>query len=265
MTIDLEKVVEAKAGKGRVPKFLINWGKKFIHQDFINEYLSKGYTGVDFCEGTIRQLGVDVHVEGMEHLDGFPDDTRFTFVSNHPLGGIDGVTLGMIFGRRYDGKIKYLVNDILMNIKGRAPMCVPVNVTGGQSRDLPALIDGAFNSENQIIMFPGKLCSRKIDGKIQDLPWGKAFIRKSVMTGRQVVPVHFVAQNSKRFYRVATWCKRLGIKFNLAMLLLPDEMYKAQHGTFKVVFGDPIPPETFDGSRTPYEWAQWVRAKVYEL
>ena len=205
MTIDLEKVVEAKAGKGRVPKFLINWGKKFIHQDFINEYLSKGYTGVDFCEGTIRQLGVDVHVEGMEHLDGFQDDTRFTFVSNHPLGGIDGVTLGMIFGRRYDGKIKYLVNDILMNIKGLAPMCVPVNVTGGQSRDLPALIDGAFNSENQIIMFPGKLCSRKIDGKIQDLPWGKAFINKSLQTGRYIVPVHFIGQNSFR-----TKCTRPG-------------------------------------------------------
>ena len=116
-----------------------------------------------------------------------------------------------------------------------------------------------------MVMLPGKLCSRKIDGRIQDLPWGKAFVRKSVMTGRQVVPVHFIAENSKRFYRIANWCKRLGIKFNLAMLLLPDEMYKAQHGTFKVVFGDPIPPETFDDSRTPAEWAQWVRSKVYEL
>lgn len=107
--------------------------------------------------------------------------------------------------------------------------------------------------------------TRKIDGRIQDLPWGKAFIRKSVMTGRTVVPVHFIAENSPRFYRVANLCKKLGLKFNFAMLLLPDEMYKAQHGTFKVVFGDPIPPETFDNSRTPYEWAQWVRAKVYEL
>ena len=248
MTIDLEKVVESKAGKGRIPKFLINWGKRFIHQDYINEYLSKGYTGVDFCEGTIRYLGVDVKVEGMEHLDGFPDDT-----------------LGMVFGRRFDGRIKYLVNDILMNIKGLAPMCVPVNVIGGQSRDLPALIDGAFNSENQIIMFPGKLCSRKIDGKIQDLPWGKAFINKSVQTGRYIVPVHFIGQNSKRFYRIANISKKLGIKFNVAMLFLPDEMYKARNSTFTVKVGEPIAPGFFTKERSAQEWAQWVRGKVYSI
>ncbi|MBQ6045567.1 MAG: 1-acyl-sn-glycerol-3-phosphate acyltransferase [Bacteroidales bacterium] len=265
MTIDLEKVVESKAGKGRVPRFLINWGKKFIHQDYINGYLSKGYTGVDFCEGTIRYLGVNIKVEGMEHLDGFPEGTRFTIVSNHPLGGIDGVTLGMVFGRRFDGKIKYLVNDILMNIKGLAPMCVPVNVIGGQSRDLPSLIDAAFNSENHIIMFPGKTCSRKIDGKIQDLPWGKAFINKSVQTGRYVVPVHFIGQNSKRFYRVANLNKKLGIKFNFAMLFLPDEMYKARNSTFTVKVGEPIAPATFGKEKSAQEWAQWVREKVYSI
>ena len=152
------------------------------------------------------------------------------------------------------------------SLKGLAPLCVPVNVVGSsQSRDLAAKIDEAFMSENQMLMFPGKLCSRRINGKVQDLPWGKAFIRKSVMTGRQVVPVHFIAENSRRFYRIANWCKRLGLKFNLAMLYLPDELYKAQHSTFKVVFGDPIPPETFDKSRSAYDWAQWVRAKVYEL
>lgn len=265
LRFDLEQIVNGRGGKGRVPQFVINWGKRFIHQDFINGFLEQGYEGVEFCEECMKALDVTVNVEGMENLEGFGDDVRFTFASNHPLGGIDGVALGMVFGKRFDGKIKYLVNDILMNVKGLAPMCVPINKLGAQARDLPRLIDDAFNSGNHMIIFPAGICSRKIDGKIQDLPWGKAFIRKSVMTGRQVVPVHFVAQNSKRFYRVATWCKRLGIKFNLAMLLLPDEMYKAQHGTFKVVFGDPIPPETFDGSRTPYEWAQWVRAKVYEL
>ena len=265
MTIDLEKIVDAKAGKGRIPRFLIDWGKRFIHQDLINGYLSKGYTGVDFCAGALEYLGVDVKVEGMEHLDGFPEDTRFTFVSNHPLGGIDGITLGMVFGRRYDGKIKYLVNDILMNIKGLAPMCVPVNVIGGQSRDLPMLIDDAFQSDNQIIMFPGKLCSRKIDGRIQDLPWGKAFIKKSLQAGRYIVPVHFIGQNSKRFYRVANLSKKLGLKFNVAMLFLPDEMYRGRNGTFTVKVGEPIPPEHFDKSRSAYDWAQWVREKVYSI
>ena len=114
-------------------------------------------------------------------------------------------------------------------------------------------------------MFPGKLCSRKIDGKIQDLPWGKAFVNKSVQTGRYIVPVHFIGQNSKRFYRVANLSKKLGIKFNLAMLFLPDEMYKARNSTFTVKVGEPIPPEHFDKGMSAYEWAQWVREKVYSI
>ena len=265
MAIDLDKIVASRAKGKKIPRFLVNWMKRLLHVDFINEYLTQGHTGVDFCTNAIKYLDVTLDVQGFDKFD-TSGQTKYTFVSNHPLGGIDGVALGGIVGESFDGHIRYLVNDLLMNLKGLAPLCVGVNVMGkGQNKDLADKIDEAFRSEDQMIMFPGKLCSRKIDGKIQDLPWGKAFIRKSVMTGRQVVPVHFIAQNSKRFYRIANLCKKLGLKFNFAMLLLPDEMYKAQHSTFKVVFGDPIPPETFDGSRTPYEWAQWVRSKVYEL
>lgn len=264
-TIDLEKIVNDRAGEGRIPKFIIEWGKKFVHQDFINDFLKEGYTGVEFCEKCLDYLDVRVNVEGMENLDGFPEGTRFTLVSNHPLGGIDGITLGKVFGRRFDGKIKYLVNDLLMNIKGLAPMCIPINKIGGQARNLPALINEAFQSDNQMLLFPAGLCSRKIEGKIQDIPWSKAFITKSVQTGRYVVPVHFIGQNSKRFYRIASLCKKLKLKFNFAMLLLPDEMYKGQHGSFTVKIGKPIPHTQFDSSRTPSEWAQCVREKVYSI
>ena len=264
-TIDLEKIVNDRAGKGRIPGFIINWGKKFVHQDFINGFLQQGYEGVDFCENCIKYLDVDVKVEGMENLDGFEDGTRFTFVSNHPLGGIDGITLGMVFGRRFDGKIKYLVNDLLMNIKGLAPMCVPINKIGGQSRELPRLIDEAFRSDNQMIMFPAGLCSRKTGNVIRDIPWGKAFINKSVQTGRYVVPVHFIGQNSKRFYRVAALCKKLKLKFNFAMLFLPDEMYRGQHGSYTVKVGKPVPPSHFDSSRSAFGWAQWVKEQVYSI
>ena len=232
MAIDLDKIVAAKAKGKKIPQFLVNGMKRLLHVDYINEYLTQGYSGVEFCTNAIKFLDVTLDVRGFDKFD-TSGQTKYTFVSNHPLGGIDGVALGGIVGEAFDGKIRYLVNDLLMNLKGLAPLCVGVNVMGkDQDRSLASKIDEAFLSDDQMIMFPGKLCSRRIDGRIQDLPWGKAFIRKSVMTGRQVVPVHFIAQNSKRFYRVANWCKRLGIKFNLAMLLLPDEMYKARHGTF---------------------------------
>ncbi len=259
--VDLDGIIASKGG--HLPSFVVRWMKKFLHVDFLNEYFVLGYEGVEFCTGALEKLGIKLDIQGLENV---PDDgTLYTFVSNHPLGGIDGVALGSIVGTNFGGKVRYLVNDILMHLKGLAPICVPVNKTGGQSRNLPALIDEAFHSDNHMILFPAGLCSRKIDGEIKDLPWGKAFINKSVQTGRAVVPVHFIAQNSPRFYRVANLCKKLKLKFNVAMVFLPDEMYKARGNTFKVVFGKPIPPETFSAEKTPFEWAQWVRAQVYEL
>ena len=85
-------------------------------------------------------------------------------------------------------------------------------------------------------------------------------------TDRAVVPVHFVGRNPARFYR-ADWFFRkfLKIKFNIPMLFLPDAFYHAQHKTFKIIFGAPIPAATFDKSRKPAEWAAWVREKVYQL
>lgn len=263
--IDLDAIVRERAGsKARyVPQFLINALKRLIHQDFINGYLRQGYEGVDFCEYCLKYLDVKVHVDGLENL---PDDGRLcTFVSNHPLGAIDGVTLGMVLGRHYDGRVKYLVNDLLMNLKGLAPLCIPINKIGKQARNFPQMVDAGFRSDNHIIMFPAGLCSRRMQEGIRDLPWKKTFVTKSVETQRDVVPIHFEGRNSERFYSVANWCKRLRLKFNLAMLLLPDEMYRSQHNQYRVVIGKPIPWQTFDKERTATGWAQYVREKVYEL
>lgn len=259
--IDVERMVASKGG--HLPGFVIRWMEKFLHLKEFNEFFVQGYEGVEFCTKALEYLDIKLEVSGLENV---PDDgTLYTFVSNHPLGGIDGITLGSIVGQNYGGNVRYLVNDLLMHIKGLAPICVPINKMGGQSRELPRLIEEAFASDSHMIMFPAGLCSRKIDGRIQDIEWGKAFINKSKSYGRSVVPVHFIGQNSKRFYRVAAFCKTFHIKLPLAMLLLPDELFRQRHGVFKVVFGKPIPPEHFDKSRTPQEWAQWVRSIVYDL
>lgn len=239
------------------------WLERFIHQDYINGYLRENRVGVDFCQGVTDYLGVTIHVEGLDSLP--PDSEPCTFVSNHPLGAIDGVALGGILGRYYNGRIKYLVNDLLMNLKGLAPLCVPINKFGAQSRDLPRQVDDAFRSNDHIIMFPAGLCSRLINGEVHDIPWQKTFITKSVQARRNVVPVHFIGQNTRRFYRVARWCKRLGIHANLAQALLPDEMYRARGKHYTVRFGQPIPWQAFDRSRTPAQWALWVEEQVYKL
>lgn len=264
--IDIKHIIQNRLGsKARwIPGFVYSGLRKLIHEDFLNEFIRRGHVGVDFCLGTIDYLGVKLTVEGLEDLP--KDLPPSTFVCNHPLGAIDGVTLGGLVGQRYDGRIKYLVNEWLMNLKGLAPLCVPVSVSGHQNRDLPARIDEAFKSENHILMFPARLCSRLNDeGQIHDLPWNKAFLQKSLQTKRDIIPVHFIAQNSKRFYRVARWCKRLHLKVNLAMALLPDEMYRSRGSSFTIRFGKPIPYQHFDNSRTAAQWALWVEDEVYKL
>ena len=263
--LDIEAVIKAKTGPKakRIPKFLINWFKKFMHIDFINGYLREGYVGVDFCEHAIEYLGVELEIIGKENLP--KDGRKYTFVSNHPLGAIDGVTLGAVIGKEYDGNIKYLMNDLLMNLKGMAPLGIPINKLGGQARSLPKLIKDVYESENQMLVFPAGLCSRKIDGKIQDVEWGKSFIKMSKETGRDIVPIHFEGENSRRFYRIATLQKKLGLKFNFAMMLLPDEMYRSRGRKYKITIGKPIPVSTFDKSKSDFEWAQEVRENVYKL
>ena len=114
-------------------------------------------------------------------------------------------------------------------------------------------------------MFPAGLCSRKQNGVIKDLEWKKTFISKSVEYQRDVVPMHFEGRNSEFFYRLANWSKALGIKFNIAMLYLADEMFKNRHKTFTITIGKPIPWQTFDKSRTPAQWAEYVKDIVYNL
>lgn len=268
-TINIEKVLQEKMGSKAkyVPSFAVSWLKRIVHQDEVNKFLweSRDKTGVEWLEECVRYLDMTLQIEGAENLPSKDDGRLYTFVSNHPLGGEDGVALGAVIGRHYDGKFKYLVNDLLMNLPGLAPLCIPINKTGNQSRNFPAMVNAGFNSDYHMLMFPAGLCSRKTNGQIRDLPWKKTFISKSVQTQRDVVPIHFGGSNSEKFYRIANLCKTLGLKVNLAMLFLVDEMYKNVHKTFRVAIGKPIPWQTFDKSRTPAEWAQFVQDKVYEL
>lgn len=268
-TIDLDRIIREKMGtKARyVPSVAVRWLKHIIHQDEVNRFLweSRDKKGTEWLEECTRYLDMTLDIEGLENLPDKNDGRLYTFVSNHPLGGVDGVALGAIIGRHYDGRFRYLVNDLLMNLPGLAPLCIPINKTGKQSRSFPEMVEAGFSGDNHILMFPAGICSRKIDGQIHDLPWKKTFITKSVETKRDIVPIHFGGRNSNFFYGLANVCKALHIKFNIAMLFLVDEMYKNVHKSFRVAIGKPIPWQTFDKSKTAMEWAKYVQDMVYRL
>ena len=175
------------------------------------------------------------------------------------------MALGSVLGRQYDDQFRYLVNDLLMNLPGLAPLCIPINKTGKQSRSFPAMVEAGFQSQNHILMFPAGLCSRRRDGQIRDLDWKKTFVSKSVETQRDVVPIHFDGHNSNFFYRLSNLSDRYVKRVNIAMLFLADEMFKNAGQTFRITIGKSIPWQTFDRSKTPAQWAEVVKQQVYSL
>ena len=268
-TIDIDKILKGKMGKKAryVPGFAVNWLKRIAHEDQVNEFLwqSRNLKGTAWLDATMKYLDTTLQVEGEENLPDPNDGRLYTFVSTHPMGGIDGVALGSLIGKHYGDNFRYLVNDLLMNLPGLAPLCIPINKTGKQSRSFPAMVEAGFQSDYHMLMFPAGLCSRRRNGEIRDLPWKKTFIAKSVEYQRDVVPIHFGGRNSNFFYRLSNISDRLVKKVNIAMLFLVDEMFKNTGKTFPVKIGKPIPWQTFDKSKTPMEWAKFVEDQVYKL
>ncbi|MBO6096372.1 MAG: 1-acyl-sn-glycerol-3-phosphate acyltransferase [Bacteroidales bacterium] len=261
--IDTDAVVR-KVNHGKLlPRPIMSFIRKLVHEEDFNRNFRKGLVGWEFVEDFFRDLDVTVEVIGEENI---PAEGLFTFVSNHPLGGADaGIEIAWL-AKKYDGKVITAANAFLLHIKQLANYLIPVNkMSSAQSRELVQLLDQAFKSERQVLFFPAGACSRKIDGKIQDLPWQKTFVTKSRQTHRDVIPIWFSGQNSKRFYRLDKITGFLGIGQNLAMFTLPDEMFRCRGKHFKMVIGKPIPWESFTSEKTDLQWAACVREKVYEL
>ena len=264
--IDIKQVLRQKAPSvaRKIPGFMVDYLIRTVHQDELNEILRRYHDkdGVAFMQELIGYFDLNLELVNEENI---PAEGRYIFASNHPLGGLDGICLSAIIGGRFDGKIRDLVNDLLLYLSNLRSIFVPINKHGAQGKKNAELIEKAYASDNQIITFPAGLCSRKQNGKIQDTEWKKSFIQKAVEYRRDIVPVFFEGRNSNFFYRLANMRKALGIKMNYEMIYLPDEMFKSKHKTYSIHFGKPIPWQTFDSSRKPAEWAEWVKEIVYNL
>lgn len=263
--IDIDNVIASKSPRLQraLPRFIIRYLKRIIHQDEINEVLLNhgDKQGVDFIDEVLKVMQVTYSVKGIENLK---PDGRYLFASNHPLGGLDGMILIHLLGKRYP-EVKFPVNDLLMHITQLHNIFIPINKHGAQSSQNVKLMDATFASDAQVLYFPAGLCSRKQHGRIEDLEWKKSFIVKAIQHKRDVVPVFFSGHNSNFFYNLAKLRTFLGIKANIEMLYLVDEMFKQKGKRIAVIIGEPIPCTTFDSSKSPAEWAKWVKSVVYEL
>ncbi|MFT3754247.1 MAG: glycerol acyltransferase [Paludibacter sp.] len=265
INIDVEKVLKHKAPKTRVPKFIVNYLRRIVHEEEFNRFFKENpdLKNLDFIEAAFKYLEVTTNIEGIENLP--PKGGRYIFASNHPLGGLDGIATGYLLGKEYDGKVRFFSNDLMMNLHPMKELFVPVNKTGSQSKDHAELMQKLYESDNHLVTYPAGMCSRKINGKIVDLEWKKNFISKAVQYQRDVVPIYFEGRNSNFFYNLAKIRKFFRIKVNIEMMYLPDEMFKQKGNKFTIRIGKPIPWQTFDKSKSQAHWAEWVKTIVYSM
>lgn len=262
--IDIEKVIAGKSTRllRYLPSFLIQYLKRILHQDTLNEALNKhaDKQGLAFVSAILTEFGVNIIVNGEQHL---LLSERFVVVSNHPLGGLDGMALMHAVGKiRPD--IAIPANDFLLHLPNLRPLFIPVNKHGSNAENI-VHFDDTFKSDKTVLYFPAGLCSRKIKGNIVDLEWKKTFLSKARKTNRDIIPVHISGRNSNFFYNLANLRKWLGLKANIEMLYLVDEMYKQENKEIVITFGRPIPVSVFDNSLNDKKWAEKIKEHVYSL
>jgi len=264
--IDVKKLIVSKNKKllKWLPRFLVKWMERIIHQDEVNEFMSRHHSDDSntFCRGIVEEFNLKLNLKGLEKIPLPPQS--IIFVSNHPFGGLDAIAIvDLLKNVRPD--IKFIVNDLLMNLKTMKDRFIGVNKVGKNASRSLQVVEDQFATGPATFVFPAGLVSRKINSKIEDLEWKKTFVTKAKKYGKPVVPVHIDGRLTGRFYRLANFRKFLGIKLNIEMLFLVDELYKQKDVTISIVIGDPIMPETFTRERSDKEWAQWVKETTYQL
>ncbi len=261
--IDIDRVLREKNPKlaKYLPRFIKSYIKRKVHQKDINQFIKDhpNHFGADFCQAVMEHFNIEVKVYGLENV---PETGGVVFACNHPFGGLDALAIvSQIKSKRTD--IKFIVNDILLGLKNLEGMFVGVNKHGATNKSALTLVDDLFASDQATFVFPAGLVSRRTKGVVQDLEWKKTFITRAKKHKRDIIPVYIDGELSNFFYRLANFRKFIGIKANIEMFYLADELYKQKNKTLSIVIGKRIPYTHFDSSKNDMKWAQSVKETVY--
>ncbi|WP_057938156.1 1-acyl-sn-glycerol-3-phosphate acyltransferase [Algoriphagus resistens] len=263
--IDIEKAIKSKNPQllNWMPGFVLSYIKRVTHEEWMNEVVGKiqHLSGLEFVDALIDELEIDIVLEGVERI---PKTGGIIIAANHPLGGIDGIALMQAIGKvRSD--MRFLVNDLLMQFKNFSPLFIPINKHGKNSLGTWAAIDEAYAGSYAVMIFPAGLVSRKSEDGIRDLPWKKSFVTKAKKFKKDILPCFIGGKNSKFFYNLAHWRKKIGIQANIEMFYLADELYKQRGQKVVITVGELIPVESLNSSKSDGEWAEHIKGIVYEL
>ena len=265
LQVDVDKVLADKnPGLARLlPRFVKAYLKRIVHQDEVN-YVLRSFSHqppVGFVRSTLDYMEITHRAVGLERLS---LDGRYLFASNHPFGGMDGMMLCDELDN-YFGSSRIIVNDILMNLKPLAPLFIPVNKHGRQNSDYAQRFRATLAGNEQIATFPAGLCSRRIKGSVCDLPWKPSFVKNAIESRRDIVPVYFEGKLSNFFYNLSSIRTALGIKANIEMLYLADEMFSQRGRHFDIYFGEPVPWQRLATGEPPVRLAQQIREQADAL
>jgi putative hemolysin len=264
-TIDIEHVFKSKNPRlyRFLPGFIFRYLKRIIHQDEINQFLRDNcsYHDVDFAQRILEFFRITVKVEGLEHV---PEKGGCILACNHPIGSVDAMALiTTVASKRKD--IKFLVNDILMNLENLRGVFMPVNKHGKNPQNSLREMESLYASDQVSMVFPAGLVSRKQDGLIRDLDWKKSFLTKARKYTRLIVPVYISGRNSDFFYNLGNFRKALGIQANIEMLFLANETFSQRDNTITLIFGEPIRPEMLSNKTNDHVWAGKIKRHVYTM
>ena len=263
--IDLRRLIASKNEKllRWMPRFVLRYLERIIHQDEINTLLEKAgdIKDAEFSDSVMEEFKITISSSGLKNI---PKTGPLIIVLNHPLGGMDALALiSLLKNHRPD--LRFIVNDILMNLENLNGLFIGINKHGINKKNVREDIEKAFKSEHAICIFPAGLVSRKINGLVQDLEWKRTFVTYARSLDRIFIPIKIDGQLSPFFYRLSRLRRFFRIKANIEMLYLADELFKQRNKTLTFTVGKAIKMNQFDTSLTDKEVASEIRKIVHEL
>lgn len=263
--IDIEKLIASKNPKAlkRTPRFVISYLKYILHQAEINTFIEEHahIKNEEWCQAVVDYFDITINVR---HIERIPKNGKIVLAMNHPLGGMDAMILVTAL-KNHRSDLKFIVNDLLMNLEPMRDMFLGVDKVKKNGSAVREQIKELFQSDQAVCIFPAGLVSRKQKGEVKDLVWKKTFLTYSKDYDRTIVPIYIDGRLSKFFYGLSNLRGKLGIKTNIEMLYLANELFKQRSRHFEFVVGEPIRAIELDPSVDDRDMAQEIKEKVYDL
>jgi putative hemolysin len=263
--IDIKEIIRSKNPKllRFLPGFVIRYLRKTLREKELNAFIQAHgeLSGLEFCEAATNYFHFKFEIKDIDRI---PKTGPIIIAMNHPLGGVDAVAF-IVALKNHRQDIKFIVNDILMNIENLNTYFIGINKHGSNGMSTRERIKQAFHEDHALCIFPSGIVSRVHEGIIQDFDWKKTFVTYGRELNRPIVPIHISGQLSPFFYRLYKLRVFLGIKANVEMFYLADEMLNQKNKIITYTVGEPIMGKDIAPEMNDSKAASWFKTIVYQL